>query len=145
MTRSIALVSLLVADYDAAIQFFTRALRFTLVADTPQGPGKRWVVVAPPAGDGGAPGAQLLLAQASNPRQLAQVGDQAGGRVWLFLHTDDFWADYQHMLAHGVCFAESPRVEAYGTVVVFEDLSGNRWDLIQHGPSTTAPPTATSV
>ena len=122
----IALFALLVADYDAAIDFFTRALRFTLLEDTDQGGGKRWVVVAPPGGQGGA----LLLARAANDRQRAQVGDQFGGRVGLFLHTTDFAADHAHMLAHGVRFAEAPRDEPYGTVAVFDDLCGNRWDLI---------------
>jgi catechol 2,3-dioxygenase-like lactoylglutathione lyase family enzyme len=126
-TGRIALFALLVADYDAAIAFFTRALRFTLLEDTDQGGGKRWVVVAPPGGQGGA----LLLARAASDRQRAQVGDQFGGRVGLFLHTDDFAAQQAHMLAHGVRFVEAPRQEAYGTVVVFEDLYGNRWDLIQ--------------
>ena len=129
-TGRIALFALLVADYDAAIAFFTQALRFTLVDDTDQGGGKRWVVVAPPGGQGGA----LLLARAVNDRQRAQVGDQFGGRVGLFLHTDDFAAQHAHMLAHGVRFAEAPRHEPYGTVAVFEDLHGNRWDLIQHRP-----------
>jgi catechol 2,3-dioxygenase-like lactoylglutathione lyase family enzyme len=123
----LALFALLVADYDTAIDFFTRALRFTLVEDTDQGGGKRWVVVAPPGGQGGA----LLLARAVGDRQRAQVGDQFGGRVGLFLHTDDFATQHAHMLAHGVQFAEAPRHEPYGTVAVFTDLCGNRWDLIQ--------------
>ena len=131
MNRSIALVSLLVADYDEAIRFYTQALRFELIEDLPLGDGKRWVVVAPPAAAKGQAGAQLLLARASDERQRGQIGDQAGGRVWLFLHSDDFWADHRHMLAQGVRFAEAPRAEAYGTVTVFEDLYSNRWDLIE--------------
>ncbi|OYU98219.1 MAG: extradiol dioxygenase [Burkholderiales bacterium PBB5] len=124
---SLATVSLLVHDYDAAIGFFTQALRFRLVEDTPQGPDKRWVVVAPPGGQGAA----LLLARAATPQQQALVGGQGAGRVWLFLHTDDFWADHRHMLSHGVQFLETPREEPYGTVAVFQDLCGNKWDLIQ--------------
>ena len=133
MSQSISLVALLVADDDAAIAFYTQALRFTLVEDTPQGDGKRWVVIAPPGAPGVpvATGSRLLLAQAANARQQAQVGDRAGGRVGFFLTTDDFWADYHHMQAHGVVFADAPRAETYGTVVVFTDLYGNRWDLIQ--------------
>ena len=131
MSRAIALVSLLVADYDEAIAFYTQALRFQLVEDLPQADGKRWVVVAPPAAAAGLAGAQLLLARASDERQRRQVGDQAGGRVWLFLHSDDFWADHRHMLAHDVRFAEAPREEASGTVAVLQDLYGNHWDLIQ--------------
>ncbi len=128
MTARIGLFALLVADYDAAIDFFTRALRFELLEDTPQSASKRWVVVAPPGGQGGA----LLLARAADAPQRAQVGKQFGGRVGLFLETDDFQAQHAHMLAQGVHFAEAPRAEPYGTVAVFEDLHGNRWDLIQH-------------
>jgi catechol 2,3-dioxygenase-like lactoylglutathione lyase family enzyme len=124
---SIALVTLVVRDYDEAISFFTDALRFTLVEDTPLGAGKRWVVVAPPDTQG----ASLLLARADTPEQLAHIGDQTGGRVFLFLHTNDFWNDYRHMQSRGVRFAEEPREEAYGRVVVFLDLYGNKWDLVQ--------------
>ena len=131
MSQAIALVSLLVTDYDEAIAFYTQALRFELLEDTAQADGKRWVVVAPPSAASGPLGAQLLLARASNARQRRQVGDQAGGRGWLFLHSDDFWAHHRHMLAHGVRFAEGPREQTYGTVAVFLDLYGNRWDLIQ--------------
>ena len=127
MSHSIPFVTLVVRDHDEAIAFFTNALRFRLIEDTPQGEGKRWVVVAPP--DSG--GAALLLAQAANPEQLAHVGNQTGGRVFLFLHTRDFWDDYNHMRANGVHFTEEPRHEPYGTVVVFQDLYGNKWDLIQ--------------
>lgn len=127
MSRSIARVTLVVRDYDEAIAFFTEALHFTVLEDTPLGDGKRWVVIAPSADRG----ASLLLAQAATPVQAAHVGDQTGGRVALFLHTDDFWADYHHMLAQGVRFAEAPRAEPYGRVVVFYDLYGNKWDLVQ--------------
>jgi catechol 2,3-dioxygenase-like lactoylglutathione lyase family enzyme len=127
VAHSIALVTLLVRDYDEAITYFTDALRFTLIEDTPLGDGKRWVVVAPPDSQG----ASLLLAKAATPEQLAQVGSQSGGRVFLFLHTSDFWHDYRAMLLRGVRFAEEPREEAYGRVVVFTDLYGNKWDLVQ--------------
>ncbi len=127
VSRSIALVTLVVRDYDDAIAFFTEALRFVVSEDTPLGDGKRWVVVAPPEGCGAA----LLLARAAAPEQTARVGNQTGGRVALFLHTADFWADYDHMLAHGVRFAEQPREERYDWVVVFHDLYGNKWDLVQ--------------
>ncbi len=128
MTQSIALITLLVHDYDEAIAFFTQALRFELVQDTSVSAGKRWVVVAPPEATGGA---SLLLAKAATPEQEARVGDQTGGRVFMFLHTQDFWYDYQHMLAQGVKFAEAPREEAYGHVVVFFDICGNKWDLLE--------------
>lgn len=128
MERSIALATLVVRDYDEALAFFAEALGFAVVEDTPLGGGKRWVVVAPPGGHG----ARLLLAQAATPEQVDHVGNQTGGRVAFFLHTVDFWRDYQHMQAHGVRFAEEPRHEAYGTVVVFFDLYGNKWDLVQH-------------
>ncbi len=127
MTRSIAHLTLLVRDYDEAIAFFTAALRFTLVEDTALSAGKRWVVVAPSQ----VAGASLLLAKATTPEQLQHVGDQTGGRVFLFLHTSDFDGDYRHMLAHGVRFTEAPRNEAYGRVVVFLDLYGNKWDMVQ--------------
>jgi len=127
MSAVIAAIALVVADYDEAIDFYTRALRFTLLEDTPMGPAKRWVRLAPPGGQGAA----LLLAKAANDEQASRVGNQAGGRVFLFLHTDDFDADVAHMRAHGVKFAEEPRNEAYGRVVVFSDLYGNKWDLIQ--------------
>jgi catechol 2,3-dioxygenase-like lactoylglutathione lyase family enzyme len=124
--REIAAVALVVRDYDEAIAYFTDSLRFAVVEDTPLGSGKRWVVVRPSGG-----GTALLLARAATPEQAARVGDQTGGRVFLFLRTDDFWRDYRDMQARGVRFAEEPREEAYGTVVVFHDLYGNRWDLIQ--------------
>ena len=119
-------VTFLVHSYDEAIAYFTQALSFRLVEDSPQGKGTRWVVVAPPGG-----GAGLLLAQATTPAQVAAVGRQAGDRVFLFLHTDDFRRDRAHMLRQGVRFAEAPRDEPYGMVAVFTDLYGNRWDLLQ--------------
>jgi catechol 2,3-dioxygenase-like lactoylglutathione lyase family enzyme len=126
MSQSLARVALVVRDYDEAVAYFTDSLGFDLVEDTPLGNGKRWVVVAP-RGPGGA---SLLLAKAANPRQLDRVGDQTGGRVFLFLRTDQFDRDYAAMRAKGVKFVEEPRTEAYGKVVVFEDLYGNRWDLV---------------
>jgi len=127
VSKSIASLSLVVRDYDEATDYFTRCLRFRLMEDTDQGNGKRWVVVAPP----GFNGASLLLAKAVNSEQESRIGNQTGGRVFLFLHTDDFWGDYQDMKARGVHFLEEPRVEPYGIVVVFEDLYGNKWDFIQ--------------
>jgi len=127
MKQSLALVSIVVRDYDEAIDFYTRAMGFELLEDSPREPGKRWVLVAPR----GSHGTSLLLAQAANPEQQSRVGNQTGGRVFLFLHTDDFQRDYQALLDHGVHFIEAPRYETYGTVVVFEDLYGNRWDLIE--------------
>jgi len=126
--NALVTVTFLVREYDEAIAFFTRALGFRLVEDTPQAAGKRWVVVAPSGG-----GANLLLARATNDAQRAAVGNQAGGRVFLFMHTSDFEADYRHMLAEGVRFTEEPRNESYGRVVVFLDLYGNRWDLVETG------------
>ena len=124
--RRLAMATLVVRDYDEAIAFYTRVMRFRLVDDTPLSATKRWVVVAP---DGGA---ALLLAQASSAEQRAAVGHQTGGRVAFFLHTDDIDADIAHLRAHGVRFAEdAPRDEAYGRVIVFHDLYGNKWDLIQ--------------
>ena len=128
MRQSIAHVALLVRDYDEAIAFFTQTLRFTLVADEHQPEqNKRWVLVAPP----GSSGTSLLLARASNPEQERFVGDQAGGRVFLFLETDDFDRDHRAMLAAGICFVREPKVAPYGKVAVFEDLYGNLWDLVQ--------------
>lgn len=124
--RQISALALVVREYDEAIEFFTRALRFVLLEDTPLTEDKRWVVVAP-----GQSGATLVLARAATPQQHAHVGNQTGGRVFLFVETDDFWDDYRHMQAHGVQFTEVPREEPYGTVVVFLDLYGNKWDLIQ--------------
>jgi catechol 2,3-dioxygenase-like lactoylglutathione lyase family enzyme len=123
----LAHVALLVRDYDEALAFFVGRLGFRLVADTPLSPDKRWVLVAPP----GAREAALLLARAVGPEQEAAVGRQGGGRVFLFLRTDDFARDHAALRARGVHFTESPREEAYGTVAVFVDLYGNRWDLVQ--------------
>lgn len=124
--QSITQVTLVVQDYDEAIAFFTQALGFVLLEDAPETAEKRWVVVAPAESSGAA----LLLAKASTPEQSAVIGRQAGGRVGFFLRTSEFWRDYQRMQEHGVRFAEQPRREAYGTVVVFYDLYGNKWDLI---------------
>ncbi len=124
--RTLGAVTLVVRNYDEAMDFFTTALRFRLVEDVPLGNGKRWVLVAPSLS-----GASLLLAKAATPDQERFIGAQTGGRVAFFLHTDDFWRDYQHMLAYGVRFAEEPRGEEYGLVVVFYDLYGNKWDLVQ--------------
>lgn len=123
----ISLLTLLVRDYDEAVDFYTRALGFTILEDTDLGGGKRWVRVAPR----GSTGTALLLAKASNAAQLARVGDQTGGRVFLFIETDNFQRGYDSMRARGVRFLEPPRHEPYGIVAVFEDLYGNRFDLIQ--------------
>jgi catechol 2,3-dioxygenase-like lactoylglutathione lyase family enzyme len=123
----LGLTALVVRDYDEAIAYYTRALGFELREDTPREDGSRWVVVAPP----GARETGLLLARASTPAQADRVGDQTGGRVGLFLNTDDFDRDYKRMVAEGVVFEEEPRYEPYGAVVVFQDLYGNRWDLVQ--------------
>lgn len=130
MKQHLGAVALLVRDYDEAIAFYTEQLQFRLLEDTPMGPGKRWVVLAPP----GTAETRLLLAQAASPEQEQHVGQQAGGRVFLFLHTDDFWRDYRAMQARGVRFLEIPRREAYGTVAVFEDLYGTKWDLLEPSP-----------
>ena len=127
MTQSLALVSLLVRDYDEAIAFYVGTLGFTLVEDTPLSETKRWVVVAPP----GASESRLLLARAATPEQEARIGDQTGGRVFLFLHTDDFQRDYDAYRERGVRFVRPPKDEPYGRVAVFQDLYGNLWDLIQ--------------
>jgi catechol 2,3-dioxygenase-like lactoylglutathione lyase family enzyme len=128
MRQAIVHVALVVRDYDEAIEFYTQKLRFTLVEDTYQPEqDKRWVVVAPP----GSSGTTLLLARASKPEQEAFIGNQTGGRVFLFLNTDDFWRDFNEMVSRGVRFVREPKQEAYGTVAVFEDLYGNLWDLLQ--------------
>lgn len=127
MNQRLALVTLVVNDYDEALDFYVNILGFRLLEDTPLAPGKRWVRVAP----GGSGGCQLLLARAGDPRQLSRVGDQTGGRVAFFLHTDDFDADHANLLKHGVPIVQEPRHEPYGRVLVFEDLYGNRWDLIE--------------
>lgn len=127
MKQKIGYVSLLVRDYDEAIKFFTEKLSFELMEDTDLGNGKRWVLVAPP----GSSECCLLLAKASSPDQKDLIGNQTGGRVFLFLHTDNFWRDYEKMISSGIIFKEEPRIESYGTVAVFEDLYGNKWDLLQ--------------
>lgn len=127
MGVTIGRVALLVRDYDEAIAYFTGRLGFSLLEDTALGGGKRWVLVSPPGGARPA----LLLAKAVTAEQERRVGDQTGGRVFLFLETDDFWRDYREMRSRGVNFAEEPRREAYGTVAVFTDLYGNKWDLVE--------------
>jgi catechol 2,3-dioxygenase-like lactoylglutathione lyase family enzyme len=131
MKQSLLHVALVVRDYDEAIEFFCHKLHFTLVEDTYQPEqNKRWVLVAPP----GSEGTSLLLARASNAEQELYIGHQSGGRVFLFLRTDDFWRDYNDMLAEGIAFVRPPKVAPYGTVAVFEDLYGNLWDLV--GPNS---------
>jgi len=126
--QRIAHVALVVADYDEAIAFYTQKLHFTVVEDTYQpAQDKRWVVIAPP----GSSGTTLLLARAATPEQARFVGNQAGGRVFLFLETDDFWRDHAAMTAAGVSFVRPPSEQTYGMVAVFEDLYGTRWDLVQ--------------
>lgn len=127
MKQTIGAISLLVRDYDEAISFYTEKLHFELIEDTDMGGSKRWVTVSAR----GSCGTRLLLAKAVTPEQESRVGNQTGGRVFLFLHTDDFWRDYDAMKANGVHFLEEPRDESYGTVVVFEDLYGNKWDLLE--------------
>jgi catechol 2,3-dioxygenase-like lactoylglutathione lyase family enzyme len=126
--QSLGLVALVVRDYDEAIAFYVGTLGFTLLEDTyVPAQHKRWVVVAPP----GVGGAQLLLARAANEAQAATIGNQTGGRVFLFLYTDDFWRDFRAYRAKGVLFVREPKQEPYGTVAVFKDLYGNLWDLVQ--------------
>jgi catechol 2,3-dioxygenase-like lactoylglutathione lyase family enzyme len=134
LPQTLALVAIVVRDYDEAIAFYVGTLGFSLAEDTvlPE-QGKRWVVVAPP----GALESRLLLARASGAHQESRIGDQTGGRVFLFLHTDDFWRDYAAYKAKGVRFITEPNTQGYGTVAVFEDLYGNRWDLIQPQRATS--------
>lgn len=128
MKQSIVHIALVVTDYDEAIEFYTKKLHFTLLEDTYQPEQeKRWVVVSPP----GSIGTTLLLARASKPEQQAFVGNQSGGRVFLFLNTDDFWRDYNDMVSEGIKFVRKPKRENYGMVAVFEDLYGNLWDLLE--------------
>ena len=128
MRQSIVHIALVVRDYDEAIDFYTKKLNFELVEDTYQPEqDKRWVVVSPP----GSNGTTLLLARASNAEQEASIGNQAGGRVFLFLNSDNFWRDYRQMVANGIRFVREPKEQDYGTVAVFEDLYGARWDLLQ--------------
>ena len=131
MSQHLALVSIVVRDYDAAIAFYVGTLGFTLVEDSAvPAQGKRWVVVAPP-GTTGTIGARLLLARAANEMQAARIGDQTGGRVFLFLYTDDFWRDFNDYKAKGIEFHRQPSQAPYGTVAVFKDLYGTLWDLVQ--------------
>ena len=131
MSQTIGHATLVVRDYDEAIAFFARSLGFDLIEDTPskdrQGRDKRWVLVAPR----GSRGTALLLAKASTSEEVSRIGNQTGGRVFLFLHTDDFWRDYNAIREKGVKFVREPKQEEYGTVAVFEDLYGNKWDLLE--------------
>ncbi|CDT56629.1 putative Glyoxalase, Glyoxalase/Bleomycin resistance protein/Dioxygenase superfamily [Vibrio coralliirubri] len=131
MKQNIVHIALVVKDYDEALDFYVNKLKFDLVEDTylPE-EDKRWVVVAPP----NSTGVSLLLARASKPEQLDFIGNQAGGRVFLFLNTDDFWRDYERMTSLGINFVREPKEQGYGTVAVFEDLYGNLWDLLQLNP-----------
>jgi catechol 2,3-dioxygenase-like lactoylglutathione lyase family enzyme len=127
MKQHIAHIALVVNDYDEAIDFYTRKLDFILIEDTPLSESKRWVLVAPP----NSKECQLLLAKAADEKQKNRIGDQTGGRVFLFLSTDDFWRDYNNYISKGINFIREPQTEDYGIVAVFEDLYGNLWDLIQ--------------
>ena len=128
MEQSIGYVALVVREYDEAIEFYTKKLHFTLIEDTYQPEqDKRWVLIAPP----GASETKLLLARASTSEQETRIGNQTGGRVFLFLHTDDFWRDYREMVSVGIKFVREAKIASYGTVAVFEDLYGNLWDLIE--------------
>ncbi len=127
MSQTLGYVALVVRDYDEAIAFFTGILRFKLIEDTPLSDQKRWVLVAPPDSNG----TNLLLARAATPEQASRVGNQTGGRVAFFLHTDNFWRDYNAMKSKNVKFISYPKEESYGTVAVFEDLYGNKWDLLE--------------
>jgi catechol 2,3-dioxygenase-like lactoylglutathione lyase family enzyme len=131
MSQTIGYTTMVVRDYDEAVAFFTRSLGFDLIEDTPskdrQDREKRWVLVAPR----GSGGTAILLAKASTPEEVSRIGNQTGGRVFLFLHTDNFWRDYNAMKERGVNFIREPKQEEYGTVAVFEDLYGNKWDLLE--------------
>ncbi|WP_024770743.1 VOC family protein [Aquimarina macrocephali] len=127
MKRKIGAITLVVKDYDEAIQFYIEKLNFKLIEDTRLDHKKRWVLIAP----NNQTETTILLAQAATPEQEKAIGNQTGGRVFLFLHTDDFWRDYHTMKSKGVSFLEQPREESYGTVVVFEDLYGTKWDLLE--------------
>jgi len=133
MTQTIGHIALLVRNYDEAIAFYTGTLGFDLLEDSDLGGGKRWVLVAPP----GSAGTSLLLARAVASEQSSRVGNQTGGRVFLFLHTDDFWRDYHALTARKVKFVRGPKKQPYGTVAVFEDLYGNLWDLIERKGADT--------
>jgi catechol 2,3-dioxygenase-like lactoylglutathione lyase family enzyme len=130
MHHCLALIALVVNDYDEAIDFYVNKLHFTLVEDTVMSPTKRWVVVAPP----GSTGCRLLLAKAANEEQQSRVGNQTGGRVFLFLHTDNLERDYANLLANSIKIVRQPSVEDFGKVLVFADLYGNLWDLIEPAP-----------
>jgi catechol 2,3-dioxygenase-like lactoylglutathione lyase family enzyme len=127
MAQTLGHVALVVRDYDEALAFYIDRLGFRLVEDTDLGNGKRWILIAP----ADSRGTTLLLARAATPEQASRIGDQTGGRVFLFLHTDDFWRDYNAMRSRNVRFIREPKEETYGTVAVFEDLYGNKWDLLQ--------------
>ena len=128
MIQSVVHIALVVKDYDEAIEFYTKKLHFTLIEDTyQQEQDKRWVLVSPP----GSSGTTILLARASKSEQLSFIGNQVGGRVFLFLGTDDFWRDYNEMIVKGIEFVREPKEQSYGTVAVFKDLYGNLWDLVQ--------------
>lgn len=131
MTQTLGHVALVVRDYDEALEYFTKSLGFVVIEDRKSkdryGKEKRWILVSPP----GSTGTSLLLARPSTPEEAHYIGNQTGGRVFLFLHTDDFWRDYRALSSRGVNFKEEPREESYGIVVVFEDLYGNKWDLLQ--------------
>lgn len=127
MKHTIAHIALVVKDYDEAIEFYTNKLNFVLIEDTILSDVKRWVIISPR----GSNGCNLLLAKAANEEQSSRIGNQTGGRVFLFLYTDDFWRDYHAMVAKGIQFVRPPQEEPYGTVAVFEDLYGNLWDMIQ--------------
>lgn len=132
MKQNIIHIALVVRDYDEALEFYVNKLKFELIEDTYQPEqGKCWVVVAPPNSSG----VTLLLAKASKPEQQDFIGNQAGGRVFLFLNTDDFWRDYERMFSLGINFIREPKEQEYGVVAVFEDLYGNRWDLLQLNPN----------
>ena len=134
MKQTIGHIALVVRDYDEALAFYTRTLNFRIVEDTRLSENKRWVLIAPP----GSQDTTLLLARAATPEQESRIGNQTGGRVFLFLHTDDFWRDYREMTARKVKFVREPIEEAYGTVAVFEDLYGNLWDLLQRKDAKTS-------
>jgi len=128
MVQSIIHIALVVRDYDEAIEFYTKKLNFTLIEDTYQPEqDKRWVVVSPP----GSVGTTILLARASKPEQESFIGNQSGGRVFIFLNTDDFWRDYNEMVSKGIEFVREPKEQSYGTVAVFKNLYGNLWDLVE--------------
>jgi len=128
MKQSIVHIALVVNDYDEAIKFYTKKLNFILIEDTPQSETKRWVLVSPPGSENSC---NLLLAKGVGESQRSRIGDQTGGRVFLFLKTDDFWRDYRQMLEREIVFVREPKTEEYGTVAVFKDLYGNLWDLVE--------------